>query len=314
MAPNSTNTEPHTDPDPISRTLQFTPTASQSLSTEIVMGVARASGIDPTQFHEALNEVINPSALDALFQPKADGTARSGGTVCFTFHGYHISVEADRTVTLQSELDRLRQTGANLLVCGMVPDDVRDVMSARLLGDATRERERTAFFTLSDCPTETALDRLTKAQIPQQRAHVLSTGETARAATQATTPIEAAQSTVTGSLEDVQAAVLQTLSDLEHQNDPFGPADLRFCFDSLGPFVDAVDQNRLTSVLDQLCDAIAQRDGMGQFLIRNAFETPLVQAIRSCFEIVVELRISTQGPEYRWHLQTTGFTTQWLPL
>ncbi|MFC7189517.1 hypothetical protein ACFQL7_06405 [Halocatena marina] len=65
-------------------------------------------------------------------------------------------------------------------------------------------------------------------------------------------------------------------------------------------------------MLDQLCDAIAQRDGMGQFLIRNAFETPLVQAIRSCFEIVVELRISTQGPEYRWHLQTTGFTTQWL--
>ncbi|WP_264554805.1 DUF7504 family protein [Halocatena marina] len=314
MSPNSTDTEPHVDPDPISRTLQLTLGSDQSLSTEIVMGVARASEVDPTQLHQALHEVINPSALDALFQPKADGTKRPHGTVCFSFHGYHVSAKADGTITLLSEFDRLKQQGVNLLVCGTVPDAIRDELSTRLLGDAGRDR--TALFALSDRPMQTAIHRLSDAQIPQQRAHVISTGDSARsaAAQTNTTQTDLELSRVSGSLEDVQAAILQTLSDLEHHNETFEPADLRFCFDSLRPFVDRADPDQITTSLTQICNAIKQRDGMGQFQLPYAFDSSQVQNVRQSFEIVVEMRVSEHGPEYRWHLQTSNFTTRWMPL
>lgn len=315
MPPNSTDTEVRGDPDPDSRTLQFTPEPHQSVSTEIVMGVARASGIDPMQLHQSLHEVINPNALDTLFQPTA-GTTRSHGTVWFSFHGYHVAVEADGTITLQFELDRLKQTGVNILVCGAVPDVIRDEMSARLLGDTAQDRERTVLFALSDRPAQTALDRLSEAQIPAQQAHVLSTDDPARSgATQPpTTESDATMATVSEALEDVQAAVLQTLTDLEHHHNEFAPAELRFCFDSLRPFSDEADPVRLITVVDQLCDAVEQRDGMGQFHLPYAFESAQVQTVRSLFEVVVELRVGAQGPEYRWHLQTADFTTRWLPL
>lgn len=315
MPPNTTDRELHVGTDPGTQPLCFTPGATQSVSTELVMGVARASGIDPTQLHQALHEVINPSALDALFTATA-GTSRSHGTVRFSFHGYRVSVAADGTITLQSELDRLKQTGVNILVCGAVPDTIRDELSTRLLGDAARDRDRTVLFAVSDRPPQTALQRLTDAQIPQQRAHILSTDDPARsAATQPpTTESGATMSTVDGTLDDVHTAVLQTLADLEAHHDGFAPAELRFCFDSLRPFIDTDDQERLTAVLAQLCAAVNQRDGMGQFLLPYALDSPEVQTVRSCFDVVVELRVSEQGPEYRWHLHTTDFTTPWLSL
>lgn len=314
MPPDKIDTEPSVGPDPVSGTLRLTSESNQSLSTEIVMGVADANGINPTQLHEALHEVINPSALDTLFQPTANGTPRSHGTVCFPFHGYRVSVEADGTITLQSELERLKQTGVNLLVCGTVPDTIRDELSTRLLGDAACDR--TVLFALSDRPRQTALHRLSEAQIPQQRAHVLSTDDPARSAvTQPpTTESDATMSSVPATLDDVHAAILQTLADLEDHSDGFAPAELRFCFDSLAPFIDAADREQLTAVLSQLCEAVEQRDGMGQFLLPYAFESTQVQTVRSLFEIVVELRISEHGPGYRFHLQTTDFTTRWLPL
>lgn len=313
MSPNNTNTQPHVGSGPSARRLRLTPDSDQSLSTEIVMGVASASGIDSTQLHEALHEVINPSALDALFQPKADGTARSHGTVRFAFHGYRVSIEGDGTITLQSELDRLKQTGVNLLVCGTVPDTIRDEISARLLGDA--DRDRTAIFALSDRSKQTAFQRLSDAEISEHRAHILSTDNSARSATTQTTTsdIDARTSAVSG-IEDVQTSIIQTLSDLERQRDGFAPAELRLCFDSLRPFIETVDQDRLTAVLTELCEAIKQRDGMGHFLLPFAFASTQVQRVRSLFEIVVEMRIGEQGPEYRWHLQTTDFTTRWIPL
>lgn len=314
MPPNNTDRESLGGPDPLSRTLQFTPEATQPLSTEIVMGVARASGIDPTQLHQALHDVINPSALDALFAPTGDGTSRSHGTVCFPFHGYRVSVERDGTITLQSELEHLKQTGVNLLVCGTVPDIVRDTVSARLLGDAARDRDRTVLFVLSDQPRQTALQRLADAQIPQQRAHVLSTDDPVRSATQTNaTEITATMASVSGTLDDLQAAILQSLSDLEHHHDGFAPAELRFCFDSLRPFVDVAEREQLTAVLSQLCEAVEQRNGMGQFLLPSAIASEQVQTVRSLFDIIVDLRISEQGPEYRWHFQTTDFTTRWIP-
>lgn len=47
---------------------------------------------------EPLYEVVDPDALDQLFQPKADGTPRPGGELTFTYSGCEVIVRADGDV------------------------------------------------------------------------------------------------------------------------------------------------------------------------------------------------------------------------
>jgi hypothetical protein len=45
-----------------------------------------------------LYDVIDPDALDSLFEPKADGTPRAGGTVEFTLADCEVTVRGDGDV------------------------------------------------------------------------------------------------------------------------------------------------------------------------------------------------------------------------
>lgn len=41
-----------------------------------------------------LNDVLDPDALCELFDSRADGRGRSGGTVSFQFDGYRVTIDA----------------------------------------------------------------------------------------------------------------------------------------------------------------------------------------------------------------------------
>ncbi|GAB3025473.1 HalOD1 output domain-containing protein [Natronobiforma cellulositropha] len=77
---------------------------SRSLSFEVIDAVAEREGVDSTEIeppeYEALYDVLNPEALDALFAPRHDGTERAPGRVEFTFCGYDIVVTSDGEVTV----------------------------------------------------------------------------------------------------------------------------------------------------------------------------------------------------------------------
>jgi hypothetical protein len=51
---------------------------------------------------DPLFDVVDPEALDALFEPTRRGGQRDAGTVAFPYHGYEIRVRADGTI----EIDR----------------------------------------------------------------------------------------------------------------------------------------------------------------------------------------------------------------
>ncbi|WP_049925386.1 HalOD1 output domain-containing protein [Halopiger goleimassiliensis] len=76
-----------------------------SLSFEVIAAVAEREGVDPTDIepptYDALYDVINPEALDALFSPREDGTPRADGQVEFPFCGYHVVVTSDGDVELE---------------------------------------------------------------------------------------------------------------------------------------------------------------------------------------------------------------------
>ncbi|WIV68664.1 HalOD1 output domain-containing protein [Natrialbaceae archaeon AArc-T1-2] len=74
-------------------------------SQAVVEAVADAESVPPESLcppeYDPLHSVIDPQALDALFEPRADGTPRSSGRVSFTFCGYDVTVDSDGTVTLE---------------------------------------------------------------------------------------------------------------------------------------------------------------------------------------------------------------------
>lgn len=64
----------------------------------IVVVDAVEAALDGATTPEPLYDVVDPDALDQLFQPKSDGTPRPGGELTFAYSGCEITVRADGDV------------------------------------------------------------------------------------------------------------------------------------------------------------------------------------------------------------------------
>lgn len=73
----------------------------QAISRTIVETIAQAEGTAPTELDTRLYDVIEPEALNELFQDQEDGPV-TDGFVSFTFHGYTVTVHSDSSI----EIDR----------------------------------------------------------------------------------------------------------------------------------------------------------------------------------------------------------------
>lgn len=62
------------------------------LSGKVVETVAALKDTEPTELDQPLYEVIDPDALDTLFTPKRDRTARRGGEIQFMYCGCSVIV------------------------------------------------------------------------------------------------------------------------------------------------------------------------------------------------------------------------------
>lgn len=73
-----------------------------SVSEEVILAVAAATDVDPLDL-DPLSEVIDPDALDALYERDEFGRSRSPEHVEFTYDGRRVVVGEDGSVTV-SEL------------------------------------------------------------------------------------------------------------------------------------------------------------------------------------------------------------------
>ncbi|WP_222916891.1 HalOD1 output domain-containing protein [Natrinema sp. SYSU A 869] len=81
---------------------QSSPGAQTPVSIRVVEAVAAREGIDPLEVSPPLHDVLDPTALDELFEPT--GTSqRPDGTVSFTYHGHRVRVDSDGRVTLEDD-------------------------------------------------------------------------------------------------------------------------------------------------------------------------------------------------------------------
>lgn len=80
-------------------------TQTASISDEVVLAVAEATDTDPTEL-EPLYDVVDPDALDQLFQPHLNGTQRIGGRVIFSMDGCEVTIHANGDVVATPLDDR----------------------------------------------------------------------------------------------------------------------------------------------------------------------------------------------------------------
>lgn len=73
---------------------------SAQLTTTLAHAISDVSGVDVTDTGFTLNDHVDPDALDRLFEPKDDGTARTSGHLTFNIWGYQVTVYSDGQIAI----------------------------------------------------------------------------------------------------------------------------------------------------------------------------------------------------------------------
>ena len=82
------------------RPVEYEIEAEDSVSTAVVRAVSAVEGRDPCSLRP-LADVIDPTALDSLFDPRYDGTPRTGGRLSFVYSDCCITIDNGEYLTLQ---------------------------------------------------------------------------------------------------------------------------------------------------------------------------------------------------------------------
>lgn len=61
----------------------------------IATEIAEREGVDPAELTPPLHQVVDPEALDVLFEPTATTDRSCDGRVTFTYLGYEVTVTDD---------------------------------------------------------------------------------------------------------------------------------------------------------------------------------------------------------------------------
>ncbi|UHQ95170.1 HalOD1 output domain-containing protein [Haloterrigena alkaliphila] len=69
-------------------------------SLRVLEAIAGAEGVSPTALEPPLNDVVDPAALDRLFEPTATNASVRGGHVSFRYRGYDVTISSDGTIEL----------------------------------------------------------------------------------------------------------------------------------------------------------------------------------------------------------------------
>ena len=311
---------------------------TEPLEARILRAVAERSTADRSRVRDAVDEVVDRTALAELNRPRANGVPRFGAAVRFSVLGYDVVVDPDGTVAIGSTLERLKLTGSNVLLVGAVPDAISDRASARLLGRHDGHRRR--ILALVDRGVRTALDRLSLAGRSAEPARVIEYGSPARSAAAESIADDPASESGPGfDLEpeppvdtptafdadrvpeprvetvdgDVDAFLEALDAALEDEGDDPG-GDLRLCVDSLRPLLEEHGTERTKSLLEPICRRVNDRSGIGHYVLPVERESESVRAIESLFDATIELRIDGTEPIQRWHLHASDYVTDWFGL
>jgi hypothetical protein len=284
----------------------------QDLAARTVSAIAERSGQTPAEVRSAAADVVGLDAVSRLGCQRGNGKSRPGATVLFSVLGYDVVVESNGTIAIGSTLERLKQTGGNVLIAGAVPDELTDVASANLLGDP--ERGRHHLFALLDRDGTTVTDRL--GSTDPNTTCVVEYASLSRSAT-SSQPAADADIETDGrptDLHEFKTTVEAEVETLAASGVVCEPGELRLCVDSLRPILDERDADGATAFLEPICDSIRNAAGLAHYVVPVDRNEPIVRALEPLFDATIELRVGPSGPEQRWYLHGSDHTTDWFAL
>lgn len=215
-------------------------------------------------------------------------------------------------------LAELESEGCSLLVVGTVPEEATARVCRRMLGEANVERrERLLVFT--DAAADTTADRLPRtADSTPRPATLIDHAATARSAV-------ADQSTADGpgmepsvhvrrvesdDLSELGTAISRAMNDLARVDADAG--ELRVCFDSLSPLLEAYDHSVVFRFLHVLTGRVRQTQALAHFHLPVTVDAHEVRLLAPLFDAVVELRMVDGRVEQRWELRDGDVESEWL--
>jgi hypothetical protein len=219
------------------------------------------------------------------------------------------------TATFAQALASLKRTGCNLLLVGPAYQEAHLPASRRLLGSAEAETERSRLLVVTD-GTGAVERRL--GDLDPSTVRTLSYDCQTRGAA-AATPVEVKPADATPDVSQPDLATLcrrieSVVAEISAEGAGLAPAELRICFDSLVPLLETFDERDVFAFLHALTAATSDVGAMAHYHLPVPADDPLVRTIAPLFEAVVELRVTSRGPEQRWRLTDEDVVTEWLPI
>lgn len=83
-----------------SYTVQHDFAGSASVTATLAHALSDISGIDVTDAERALEEYVDPDALDRLFSPVSDGSPRANGQLMFNIQGYQTTIYGSGLISI----------------------------------------------------------------------------------------------------------------------------------------------------------------------------------------------------------------------
>lgn len=80
--------------------MEYDVEADEPVSAAVVRAVSAVEGRRPRSLRP-LVDVLDPAALNALFEPRHDGTPRTGGRLSFVYGGCRVTVDNGEYLTVR---------------------------------------------------------------------------------------------------------------------------------------------------------------------------------------------------------------------
>ena len=208
------------------------------------------------------------------------------------------------STAFSQQLSELKREGCNLLVVGQDAGEAHRAACRHLLGDDRAERRRLFVFTQGRSVCSCSPDAVSDADREIVR-HAPEGG--------ASTADGQGESGGSDALSALGSDAVAAVDSLEAEAGSLEPAELRLCFDSLGPLFVDFQSEHLFRLLHLVTSRVRQADGMGHFHLRVDRHSDHVHLLEPLFDAVVEVRNEEQ-PEQRWHLRNHESASDWLEL
>ena len=212
------------------------------------------------------------------------------------------------STSFSQELSALKREGSNLLVVGTDSIEAHRAACERLLGADTPERRRLFVVIESDSVegcrhvpvgTSEGIDRVIVRNLSgppdvEQPAPLIHVD--------------------TRLLSVLGAEINVAVDEFDQAAQGLEPAELRLCFDSLGPLFAQHDSRTLFRLLHLVTARVRQASGMGHFHLRVGREDDHVRLLEPLFDAVLELREGEDGPEQRFHIHDKNLERDWIEI